>query len=125
MPPAQLNRFHTPSLFFGGGFILLASDRDDALVVVEEGEVSPGITALAWLAMIKVRTQQLDVMNELVVERECHDVVSRLSIGSGRNRRKAQAWRRAECQPVPGLDTGPTGIRERHVRHALRRAPTP
>lgn len=65
------------------------SDRNDALVVVEEPDVGPGITAQAWFAMIKVRTSQLYLMNELVVERECHDVVSRSSIGSGRNRRKA------------------------------------
>jgi hypothetical protein len=35
---------------------LFASARDDALVVVEKVEVYPGIAALAWLAMIKVRT---------------------------------------------------------------------
>ncbi len=33
---------------------LTLSDRDDALVVVEEVEERPGLTAQAWLATIKV-----------------------------------------------------------------------
>ena len=65
------------------------------MVVVEERDVVAGFTAYAWLAMKKVRTQKLYVMIELVVD-ECCDVVTRLSIASGRHRRKAHAWRHAE-----------------------------
>ena len=35
---------------------LTLSDRDDALVVVEEIQVNPGIAAEAWFATIQVRT---------------------------------------------------------------------
>src|SRR4030095_16372861 len=103
-----------------GGRGLHALARDEALVVAEEVEVRPGITALTWLAMIQIGTQQLHVVHELVVERERHDVVRRLSIGSGRNRRKAKSWRCAERHSVARLNTGPSGIHERHVRHSLR-----
>ena len=118
--PLQFNRIDSGTVgCFGGGPTLLALPRDDALVVVEEVDERPGITAQARLAMIKVGPEQLHVMNELVVERECHDVVRRLSIGSWRNRRKAQAWRCAECQRVARLDAGPTGIHERQIRNSL------
>src|SRR5262249_42217854 len=58
-------------------------------------------------------------MKELVVERECHDVVCRLSIGGGRNRRKAQAWSSADYYRVGEIETGPTRICERYVRDSL------
>lgn len=56
LPPAQLDRieFRRRGVPPHGGLPLW--DRDDALVVVEEGEVRPGITAQAWFAMIEVRT---------------------------------------------------------------------
>ena len=41
--------------FLAAALPYFASARDDALVVVEEVEVHPGITAHAWLAVIQVR----------------------------------------------------------------------
>ena len=76
----------------------LLSDRDDALVVVDWREQSVGLITLAWLALIKVRTYKLYAMVVHVVF-ECPDGVTRCSaiIGNGRPRRKAQAWRCADC----------------------------
>ena len=83
---------------FLGCFALRASNRDDALVVVDWREQSVGLITLAWLALIKVRTNKLYAMMVLVVD-ECPDGVTRCSaiIGNGRPRRKAQAWRCADC----------------------------
>ena len=56
LPPAsaQSHRFQMP---WGPPHdILPLSDRDDALVVIEEVEVRPGLTPEAWFSMIKVRT---------------------------------------------------------------------
>ena len=55
----------------------------------------------------------------LVVD-ECPDGVTRCSpiIGNGRPRRKAQAWRCADCEAWCGIYTGPTAIPERRVRNA-------
>jgi hypothetical protein len=52
--------------------------------------------------VIKVRTWQFYAMKEMVVERECHEIGSRLSISSRRNRRSACAGRCAEYEPVAG-----------------------
>jgi len=41
---------------FSPRHLVFLSDGNDALVVVEKAKVSPGITAQAWLAMIKVGT---------------------------------------------------------------------
>src|SRR5215212_162140 len=54
--------------------VLLASPGDDALVVVEEVEFHPTSAADARLVVVKVRTQQLHVMHELMLEREGQDV---------------------------------------------------
>ena len=45
-----------------GRLVLLASGRDDALVVVDWREQSVGLITLAWLALIKVRTYILYAM---------------------------------------------------------------
>ena len=59
-------------------------------------------------------------MIELVVN-ESRESVTRCPtvIGNGRNRRKAHAWRCADCYAGAGLDTAPTGIHERRVRNSL------
>jgi len=74
------------------------SGRDDALVVVDWREQSVGLITLAWLALIKIRTYILYAMVVHVVV-EGPDGVTRCSaiIGNGRPRRKAQAWRCADC----------------------------
>ena len=78
--------------------LLSLSGRDDAFVVVDWREQIVGLITLAWLALIKVRTYKLYAMIVLVVD-ECPDGVTRCSsiIGKGRPRRKAQAWRCADC----------------------------
>ena len=78
--------------------LVVTSSRDDALVVVDWREQSVGLITLAWLALIKVRTYKLYAMVVHVVV-ECPDGVTRCSsiIGNGWPRRKAQAWRYADC----------------------------
>jgi hypothetical protein len=93
--------------------------RDDALVVADDGEVTPGIAAQTRLAMIEVGTQQFYVVNELMVQSKRHDVVTRVAVAGRRKWGKPRARRCTECQPVAGLNAGPASIGEGDIRKSL------
>ena len=96
---------------------LVSPDRNGAMVVADYRVEIHRRTTCAGLVMKKVRTYKLYVMVELVVV-ECREHVSRWSAGNERNRRKILARLCADCYAPAEVETAPTGILERLIRHA-------